>query len=137
MYCQAATIHLANSSLCSACWYLGFTNVFFKFEGSLLSTHISVPMIISGSGQTCCWDNFLGLKIKKKIKRAYQSSYQCEQCTNEKGYNFWLCHSTKKVDGIDIVVDCHTRYHVEKKSFSVQHTGGATESAVDSELTEE
>jgi hypothetical protein len=41
------------------------------------------------------------------------------------------------VDGIDIVVDCHTRYHVEKKLFSVQHTGSAIESAVDSDLTEE
>jgi hypothetical protein len=41
------------------------------------------------------------------------------------------------VDGIDIVVDCHTTYHVEKNLFSIQHTGSATESAVDSELTEE
>jgi hypothetical protein len=99
--------------------------------------HISVPMIISGSGRCCQWDKCPGLKINNKIKRAYISTYQCEQCTNEKGYDIWFCHSTKKVDDIDIVVDCHTRYHVEKKLFSVQHTGSATKSAVDSELTEE
>jgi hypothetical protein len=99
--------------------------------------HISVPMIISGSGRLCQWDKCPGLKINKKIKRSYTTTYQCEQCTNEKGYDVWFCHSTKKVDGIDIVVDCHTKYHVEKKLFSVQHTGSATESAVDSELTEE
>jgi hypothetical protein len=27
----------------------------------------------------------------------------------EKGYDFWLCHTTKKVSGLKIVVDCHTR----------------------------
>jgi hypothetical protein len=34
----------------------------------------------------------------------------------------------------DIVVNCHQKYHSE---MCVETTGGATESAVDSELTEE
>jgi hypothetical protein len=38
----------------------------------------------------------------------------------EKGYNFWLCHTTKKIAGTEIVADCHTKYHVEKKLFSIE-----------------
>jgi hypothetical protein len=55
----------------------------------------------------------------------------------EKGYVFWLCHTTKKVDGLKIVVDCHTKYHVKKKLFESKSTGSATGSSVASELTDE
>jgi hypothetical protein len=56
----------------------------------------------------------------------------------EKGYGFWLCHTTKKLDGLKIVVDCHTKYHVEKKLFESKSTGSATTgSSVVSDLTEE
>jgi hypothetical protein len=98
--------------------------------------HISVPVLVSGSGRCCRWDKCPGLKIINKIKRAYQSSYQCELCTMEKGYDFWLCHTTKKVAGTHIVVNCHTRYHVEKKLFSPP-IGSATKCSVISDLTEE
>jgi hypothetical protein len=54
----------------------------------------------------------------------------------ETGYDFWLCHTTKKVDGLRIVVDCHTKYHVEKHLFETSTTGSATESAVASDLNE-
>jgi hypothetical protein len=67
--------------------------------------------------------------------RAYTTIYKCEQFTMEKGYDFWLCHTTKKVDGLKIVVDCHhTKYHVEKKLFESKSTGSATESSVTSGL---
>jgi hypothetical protein len=69
--------------------------------------------------------------------RAYTTIHKCEQCTMEKGYDFWLCHTTKKVDGLKIVVDCHTKYHVEKKLFESKSTGSATESSVASGLTDE
>jgi hypothetical protein len=55
--------------------------------------------------------------IAKMRARAYTTIYKCEQCTIEKGYNFWLCHTTKKVDGLKIVVDCHTKYHVQNNLF--------------------
>jgi hypothetical protein len=69
--------------------------------------------------------------------RAYTTIYKCEQCFMEKGYDFWLCHTTKKVDRLKIVVDCHTKYHVEKKLFESESTGSATESSVASGLTDE
>jgi hypothetical protein len=54
------------------------------------------------------------------------------------GYDFWLYHTTKKVDGLKIVADCHTtKYHVQDKLFETSTTGSATESAVASDLTEE
>jgi hypothetical protein len=54
----------------------------------------------------------------------------------EKGYGFWPCHRTKKVSGTEIVVNCHTKYHIEKKLFG--STGRATtESSAISDLTEE
>jgi hypothetical protein len=105
-------------------------------NGQPWRNHISVLVIVSGSGRSCQWDKCPGIKIKNKIKGAYQSSYQCEQCTMEKGCDFWLCYSTKKVDGTHIVFDCHTRYHVEKKLLSPP-TGSATECSVISDLIDE
>jgi hypothetical protein len=54
--------------------------------------------------------------------------------TVEKGYDFWLCHTTKKINGKQKVVSCHLRYHSEMYFSS---TGTATESSVASDLTEE
>jgi ribosomal protein L37AE/L43A len=45
-----------------------------------------------------------GLNTKKKKKRSYTTIYQCEECTVEKKRPFWLCHTTKKIDGKDVVV---------------------------------
>jgi hypothetical protein len=69
--------------------------------------------------------------------RAYTTIYKCEKCTMEKGYDFWLCHTTKKVDGLMIVVDCHTKYHVQNRLFETSTTGSATGSSVASGLTDE
>jgi hypothetical protein len=55
----------------------------------------------------------------------------------EKGYDFWLCHTTKKIGATEIIVDCHTSYHVENKLFAPPPNGSATESSVVSDLTEE
>jgi hypothetical protein len=72
----------------------------------------------------------------KKRLRAYTTIYKCEKYTMEKGYDFWLCRTTKKVDGLKIVVDCHTKYHVEKKLFESTSIA-STECSVVSDLTEE
>jgi hypothetical protein len=70
----------------------------------------------------------------KRKKRPYTTVYQCEECTAEKGYNFWLCHTTtKKINEKQTVVSCHLKYHTEM-CFS---TGSAIESSVASDLTEE
>jgi hypothetical protein len=57
----------------------------------------------------------------------------------EKGYDFWLCHTTKKADGLKIVVDCHTKYHVQNKLLESKSTGtgSATGNSVASGLTDE
>jgi hypothetical protein len=89
---------------------------------------------VSGSGSYCRFKICPGLKMKKKITRPCKTVYQCEQCTVEKGYDFWFCHTTKKVNGKQTVVSCHLRYHSEM-CFST--TGSATESSFASDLTEE
>jgi hypothetical protein len=100
--------------------------------------HLSVPVVVSNSGRDCHYEKCPGWNIANKTRaRAYTTIYKCEQCTMEKGYDFWLCHTTKKVDGVRIVVDCHTKYHVEKKLFEIKSTGSATESSVASGLTDE
>ena len=50
---------------------------------------------------------------------------------------FWLCNSTKDVDGNVVVVDCHTAYHVEKKLYTSPPPVLTTESSVVSDLTNE
>jgi hypothetical protein len=77
------------------------------------------------------------LKAVKKRPRASTTIYKFEQCTMEKGYDFWCCHTTNKLDGLKIVVDWHTKYHVEKKLFESKCTGSATGSSVASGLTDE
>ena len=75
----------------------------------------------------------------KKRKRPYKSKYACEECSLEKGDDFWLCNSTKDVDGNVVVVDCHTAYHVEKKLYTTTSPPPVltTESSVVSDLTNE
>jgi hypothetical protein len=99
--------------------------------------HLSVPVIVSSSGRDCRYEKCPGFSTSSNRKRSYATKYQCEQCTIEKGYDFWLCHTTKKIGATEIVVDCHKLYQVEKKLFSVQHTGSASECTVISDLTEE
>jgi hypothetical protein len=67
--------------------------------------HLSLPVIVSNSGRDCLYKKCPGWNIVKKRPRAYTTIYKCEQCTMEKGYDFWLCHTTKKLDGLNIVVD--------------------------------
>ena len=55
----------------------------------------------------------------------------------EKGYDFRLCHTTKVVDGIKTVVDCHTAYHVDMKLYETTATGSISECTVVSDLTDE
>ena len=46
----------------------------------------------------------------------------------------WLCHTTKKLNGIQTVASCHLKYHTE---MCFETTSTATGSSVASELTEE
>ena len=46
----------------------------------------------------------------------------------------WLCHTTKKFNGIQIVASCHLEYHT---GMCFETTSTATGSSVASELTEE
>jgi hypothetical protein len=87
------------------------------------------------SGPYCRYKKCPGLKNKKKTKRAYRTIYQCEQCTVEKGYDFWLCHTTKKIKGKPTIVSCHLRYHTEE--ICIETSTSAAESSVASELTDE
>ena len=58
----------------------------------------------AGSGPYCRYNKCPGLKSKAKTKRSYKTIiYQCEQCTVEKGFNLWLCHTTEKVKGVQTV----------------------------------
>ena len=84
-----------------------------------------------GSGPYCKYEKCPGFKSKAKVKRPYKTIYQCEQCTVEKGFPFWLCHTAKKVNGIQTVVSCHLQYHAEM----CYDTSAATECSVVSELT--
>jgi hypothetical protein len=89
---------------------------------------------VSGSGSYCPYKKCPGLKVKKKTSRPYTTVYQFEQCTVEKGYDFGLCHTTKKINAKQTVFSCHLRYHSE---MCFSSTGTATESSVASDLTEE
>jgi hypothetical protein len=99
--------------------------------------HLSVPVVVSNSSRDCLYEKCPSWNIVKMRPRAYTTIYECEQCTMEKGYDFWLCHTTNKVDGLKIVVDCHTKYHVQNKLFETSTTGSATGSSVTSGLTDE
>jgi hypothetical protein len=59
--------------------------------------------------------------------------YQCEECTVEKKRPFWLCHKTKKINGMDTVLSCHLKYHSEKAFLK---STSSTEYSVVSDLTE-
>ena len=56
----------------------------------------------------CCWARCPGIKNSKaKRKRAYDTSYHCEQCSVDAGHMIYLCHSVKKGEE----VSCHVAYH--------------------------
>ncbi|OEU11919.1 hypothetical protein FRACYDRAFT_245042 [Fragilariopsis cylindrus CCMP1102] len=82
--------------------------------------HISVPVVVKKNTATsyCKYHNCPVKNTGAKRKRAYMSKYACEDCSLEKGVDFFLCNSTKSVGGNLVVVDCHTAYHVEKKLYT-------------------
>jgi hypothetical protein len=51
---------------------------------------------------------------------------------------FWLCNTTKKIDGVKTILDCHAKYHVERKLFvtTTSNTASSENSAI-SDVTEE
>ena len=98
-----------------------------------------MPMLVrgtgekSGSGNHCRYNKCPGLANKKKTTRAYTTIYQCEECTVEKKRPFWLCHTTKKINGKDVVVSCHLKYHAEKAFLKAT---SSSECSLISDLTE-
>ena len=81
--------------------------------------HQPTPMLargkgLSGSGHYCQYKKCPGLDNKSKRPRPYKTVFRCEECSMDKGKCIWLCHTTKKKDGIEISVNCHTKYHNEE-----------------------
>jgi hypothetical protein len=95
--------------------------------------HQSVPNVVTGSGPNCRYRKYPGLKTNVS-KRSYQTKYRCEECSINKGVEFWLCNTVKKVDGKQKKIECHLKYHAE---MCFETTSSTTESSVASELTEE
>jgi hypothetical protein len=101
--------------------------------------HQPMPMLVrgtgekSGSGNHCRYNKCPGLANKKKTTRAYTTIYQCEECTVEKKRPFWLCHTTKNINGKDVVVSCHLKYHAEKAFLKAT---SSSECSLISDLTE-
>ncbi|OEU06161.1 hypothetical protein FRACYDRAFT_256066 [Fragilariopsis cylindrus CCMP1102] len=99
--------------------------------------HLSVPLIVLDKKLSYCkYIKCPGFNTGAKRARAYPSKYVCEQCSMEKGVDFWLCNSIKTVDGIKTVVNCHAAYHVDMKLYETTTTGSVSVSTVVSELTE-
>jgi S-methylmethionine-dependent homocysteine/selenocysteine methylase len=78
-----------------------------------------------------------GFNMPRKRPRSYATNYRCEECTQEKGVDFWLCNTTKKVDEVETILDCHAKYHVERKLFITTTSTASSENSVISDLTEE
>ena len=99
--------------------------------------HLSVPMVVTDSGRECRYEKCPGFNTKANTKRtrAYTTKYKCEECSHDKGIDFWLCHTTKKINGVEVVVDCHTKYHVEKRFFEPAFS--TTECTSVSDLTDD
>ena len=97
-----------------------------------------IPVVVKGNKATsyCKYNKCPGKNTGAKRKRAYMSKYACEDCSLEKGADFFLCNSTKSVGGNLVVVDCHTAYHVEKKLYTAPSPVSTAESSIVSELTE-
>ena len=120
---------------------LRYRQVDFKRQKQLQPgrNHLSVPMVVEDKKLSYCkYIKCPGFNTGAKRPRAYPSKYVCEQCSMEKGSDFWLCNSTKDVDGNLVVVDCHTAYHVDMELYSTSGPpGSTTECSVVSDLTDE
>jgi hypothetical protein len=94
-------------------------------------------MIVNSSGRECRYKKCLGFNMPRKRPRSYAAKYQCEECTQEEGIDIWLCNTTKKVNGVETILDCHAKYHVERKLFVTTTSTASSGNSVISDLTEE
>jgi hypothetical protein len=94
-------------------------------------------MIVNSSGRDCRYKKCPGFNKPRKIPRSYPASYRCEECTQEKGIDFWPCNTVKNVNGVGTILNCHAKYHVERKLFITTTSTTSSESSVISDLTEE
>jgi hypothetical protein len=100
-------------------------------------SHQSQAMIVNSGGRDCQYKKCLDFNMPRKRPRSYATKYRCEECTQEKGIDFWLCNTTMKVDGVETILDCHAKYHVERKLFITTASTTSSENSVISDLTEE
>jgi hypothetical protein len=70
----------------------------------------------------------------RKRPRSYPTRYRYKECTQEKVIDCWLCNTVKNVNGVETILDCHAKYHAERKLFG---TTTSSENSVISDLTEE
>jgi hypothetical protein len=101
--------------------------------------HQPVPMLVrgldnKGSGPRCSYKKCPGYKQDAVRSVAFKTVYRCEECSMNRNTDVWLCNTTKKLNGVQTVVSCHLNYHTE---MCFETTGSATESSVNSGLTEE
>jgi hypothetical protein len=94
-------------------------------------------MIVNSSGRDCRYKKCLIFNKPRKRPRSYPTKYRCEECTQEKGINFWLCNTVKNVNGVETILDCHAKYHAERKLFLTTTSTASSENSVISHLTEE
>ena len=87
-----------------------------------------------GSGPRCQYKKCPGFDQETDRRVAFKTVYRCEECSMNRNTDLWLCHTTKKLNGIQTVVSCHLKYHSE---MCFETTSSATGSSVASELTEE
>jgi hypothetical protein len=73
-------------------------------------SHQSQAMIVNSSGRDCRYKKCLGFNMPRKRPRSCPTRYQCEECTQEKGIDFWLCNIVKNVNGVKTILDCHAKY---------------------------
>jgi hypothetical protein len=100
-------------------------------------SHQSQAMIANSSGRDCRYKKCLGFNMPRKRPRSYPTRYRCEECTQEKGIDFWLCNTVKNVNGVETILDCHAKYHVERKLFVTTTSTASSENSIISDLTEE
>jgi hypothetical protein len=101
--------------------------------------HQPIPVLVrgldgKGSGPWCQYKKCPGFDQDAVTRASFKTVYRCEECSMNKNTDLWLCHTTKKLNGKQTVGSCHLKYHTE---ICFKTTGSATESSVNSELTEE
>jgi hypothetical protein len=57
----------------------------------------SQAMIANSSGRDCRYKKCLAFNEPRKRTRSYPTRYRCEECTQEKGIDLWLCNTVNRI----------------------------------------